>query len=105
MTRIDLLWRDSEKEKEKRSMNNRFADSEASKGGENVEIPGLGGGVDVANAPPNFDEPDFPDDQAGGGFSPGDDDGGGVAIDSPSPRSPEHEPTTPDETSPQREPE
>ena len=37
---------------------NRFGEMEASRS-ENVEIPGLGGGVDVNNDQPTFDEPTF----------------------------------------------
>ena len=44
-------------------MINRFGESDPSKTGENVEIPGLGGGVDVTNAPPMLDEPNYDDDQ------------------------------------------
>ena len=41
---------------------NRFGESD-SKAPENVEIPGLGGGVDVSDPPPMFDEPNFDDEQ------------------------------------------
>merc|ERR1712087_533055 len=83
MTRIDLLWRDSEKDKE--TSMNRFGESD-SKAPENVEIPGLGGGVDVADPPPMFDKPNFDEEQDGGAFSPGGDDVDG-GTPSPVPRS------------------
>ena len=44
---------------------NRFGESD-SKAPENVEIPGLGGGVDVADPPPMFDEPNFDEEQVPG---------------------------------------
>merc|ERR1712176_316124 len=106
MTRIDLLWRDSEKEKEKRTLN-RFGESD-SKASENVEIPGLGGGVDIADPPPMFEEPNFDDNQDGGAFSPGGDDvdNGGTPSPLPPSRAATPEDLPPDAPSkePQSEP-